>query len=99
MKKDPYRRIVWIYDLVAEPPAGILRRIALEVYPPQENIYILDAGCGTGTQLELLSRPGCKLYGVDTSAAMLDAARPLAFQLRIRPVRRNSYVKSHTCAP
>ena len=75
MKKDPYRRIAWIYDLVAEPPAGILRRIALEVYPPRENIHILDAGCGTGTQLELLSRPGCKLYGVDTSTAMLDAAR------------------------
>jgi ubiquinone/menaquinone biosynthesis C-methylase UbiE len=43
MKKDPYRRIVWIYDLVAEPAAGILRRIALGVYPPRENIYILDA--------------------------------------------------------
>jgi ubiquinone/menaquinone biosynthesis C-methylase UbiE len=75
MKEDPYRRIVWIYDLVAEPAAGILRRIALGVYPPRENIYILDAGCGTGTQLELLSRAGCKLYGVDSSASMLDAAR------------------------
>ncbi len=75
MKKDPYRRIVWIYDLVAEPPAGILRRIALEVYPPRENMYILDAGCGTGTQLKLFSRFDCKLYGVDTSAVMLDAAR------------------------
>jgi len=75
MKKDPYRRIVWIYDLVAEPAAGILRRIALGGFPPRENIYILDAGCGTGTQLELLSKPGCKLYGVDSSAAMLGAAR------------------------
>jgi ubiquinone/menaquinone biosynthesis C-methylase UbiE len=75
MKKDPYRRIVRIYDLVAEPPAGILRRIGLGLYPPRENIHILDAGCGTGTQLKLLSRPGCKLYGVDTSAVMLDAAR------------------------
>jgi ubiquinone/menaquinone biosynthesis C-methylase UbiE len=75
MKKDPYRRIVRIYDLVAEPPAGILRRIALGLYPPRENIYILDAGCGTGTQLKLLSRPSCKLYGVDASPVMLDAAR------------------------
>ncbi len=75
MKKDPYRRIVRIYDLVAEPPAGILRRIGLRLYPPRENIYILDAGCGTGTQLKLLSRSGCKLYGVDASPVMLDAAR------------------------
>jgi ubiquinone/menaquinone biosynthesis C-methylase UbiE len=74
MKKDPYRHIVKIYDLVAEPPASILRRIGLELYPPRENIYILDAGCGTGTQLKLLSRFGCKLYGVDASPVMLDAA-------------------------
>lgn len=75
MKKDPYRPIVRIYDLVAEPPASILRRIGLRLYPPRENMYILDAGCGTGTQLKLLSRFGCKLYGVDASPAMLDAAR------------------------
>ena len=75
MKKDPYRHIVRIYDLVAEPPASILRRIGLRVYPPRENMYILDAGCGTGTQLKLLSRFGCKLYGVDASPVMLDAAR------------------------
>ncbi len=75
MKKDPYRHIVKMYDLVAEPPAGILRRIGLKLYPPRENMYILDAGCGTGTQLKLLSKFGGKLYGVDASPVMLDAAR------------------------
>ena len=75
MKKDPYQHIVKIYDLVAEPPARILRRIGLKLYPPRENMYILDAGCGTGTQLKLLNRPGCKLFGVDSSPVMLDAAR------------------------
>jgi ubiquinone/menaquinone biosynthesis C-methylase UbiE len=75
MKKDPYRNIVMIYDLVAEPPASILRRIGLRLYPPRENMYILDAGCGTGSQLKLLSKFGAKLYGVDASPAMLDAAR------------------------
>jgi ubiquinone/menaquinone biosynthesis C-methylase UbiE len=75
VKKDPYHHIVKIYDLVAEPPASILRRIGLRLYLPQENMYILDAGCGTGTQLKLLSKFGCKLYGVDASPAMLGAAR------------------------
>lgn len=75
MKKDPYRSIVRIYDLVAEPPASILRRNGLRLYPPRENMYVLDAGCGTGTQLKLLSKFGCKLYGVDASPAMLNAAR------------------------
>ena len=75
MKKDPYRRSARTYDRLVEPPAGQLRRLALKVYPPRENIHILDAGCGTGTQLELFRRPGCKLYGVDASPAMLDVAR------------------------
>jgi ubiquinone/menaquinone biosynthesis C-methylase UbiE len=75
MKKDPYRSSARTYDRLVEPAVGRLRRIALKVYPPRENIYVLDAGCGTGTQLELFGRPGCKLYGVDVSPAMLDVAR------------------------
>ena len=75
MKKDPYGRSARTYDRLVEPPVGQLRRLALKVYPPRENIHILDAGCGTGTQLELFRRPGCKLYGVDASPAMLDVAR------------------------
>ena len=75
MKKDPYRLIARTYDLLVEPAVGKWRKTALDVYPPRENICILDAGCGTGTQLELYSKPGCKLYGVDASPAMLDAAR------------------------
>lgn len=75
MKKDPYRCRARTYDRLVEPPAGGLRKLALKLYPPRENIYILDAGCGTGTQLRLFSRPGCKLYGVDASPAMLSVAR------------------------
>jgi ubiquinone/menaquinone biosynthesis C-methylase UbiE len=52
-----------------------LRRIGLQVFAPRENISILDIGCGTGTQLALYQRPGCRLFGVDTSEAMLAAAR------------------------
>ena len=75
MKQDPYRTLAKIYDRLCEPSANLLRRIGLQVFPPRENLAILDIGCGTGTQLALYSRPGCRLFGVDTSASMLAAAR------------------------
>ena len=75
MEKDPYRIIAKAYDWLYEPSASILRRIGLQVFPPRENISILDVGCGTGTQLALYNKAGCKLFGVDTSPAMLEKAR------------------------
>ncbi len=75
MTKDAYRGVARRYDLQTEPAVGKLRKAALDLYPPRENICILDAGCGTGTQLGLYSKPGCKLYGADASPAMLDVAR------------------------
>lgn len=75
MKQDPYRTFAKMYDRLCEPSANLLRKSGLQVFPPRENISMLDIGCGTGTQLALYRRPGCRLFGVDTSAAMLDAAR------------------------
>jgi len=75
MKQDPYRILAKMYDWLCEPSANLLREIGLLVFPPRENISILDIGCGTGTQLALYNRPGCRLFGVDTSAAMLEAAQ------------------------
>ena len=75
MKQDPYRSLAKAYDWLCEPSAGILRRIGLKVFPPRENISILDIGCGTGTQLALYRKAGCKLFGVDTSQSMLEKAR------------------------
>jgi ubiquinone/menaquinone biosynthesis C-methylase UbiE len=75
MKQDPYHTLAKIYDRLCEPSANLLRKIGLQVYPPRENISMLDIGCGTGTQLALYHRPGCRLFGVDTSEAMLALAR------------------------
>jgi ubiquinone/menaquinone biosynthesis C-methylase UbiE len=72
---DPYRRIAAFYDTLVEPAARSLRNVGLKAYPPRENLSILDIGCGTGTQLALYRRPGCRLCGIDLSPAMVERAR------------------------
>jgi len=74
MAQDAYRFYAGIYDKAYEPAEKKLRKIGLEVFPPQENLSILDVGCGTGTQLALYKKAGCKLTGIDQSPAMLAAA-------------------------
>ena len=75
MKQDHYRNLARPYDWIYEPSERIMRRIGLQVFPPGDNLSILDVGCGTGTQLALYRRAGSNLYGVDTSPAMLAIAR------------------------
>ncbi len=36
---------------------------------------VLDVGCGTGAHLSLYAEAGCRVFGVDTSGAMLGEAR------------------------
>ncbi len=54
--------------------AGV-RKIALEVVPPQPTWQVLDVGCGTGTGLSHYVEAGCAAAGVDVSAAMLEKAK------------------------
>lgn len=72
--KDPYRRIAGVYDGVIEPMQGGVRRVALDVVPPQPEWQVLDVGCGTGTGLANYVEAGCTVVGVDVSAAMLAKA-------------------------
>ncbi len=72
--KDPYRRIAGVYDRVIEPMQSGVRRVALDVVPPQPEWQVLDVGCGTGTGLANYVEAGCTVAGVDVSAAMLEKA-------------------------
>jgi len=71
---DPYRRIARVYDQLIEPMQSGVRRIALDMVPPQPEWQVLDVGCGTGTGMAPYVEAGCTVIGVDTSAAMLDKA-------------------------
>jgi ubiquinone/menaquinone biosynthesis C-methylase UbiE len=71
---DPYRWIAAVYDRLIEPMQAGVRRVALDVVPPQPRWQVLDVGCGTGTGLASYVEAGCTVVGVDTSAAMLEKA-------------------------
>ncbi len=75
MKQDAYIFHAGIYDRCYEPAAKKLREMGLKIFPPRENLTILDVGCGTGTQLSLYQKSGCRLYGIDLSPAMLAITR------------------------
>lgn len=75
MQQDSYRFSAKIYDRCYEPSAQKLRLVGLKIFPPQDNLSILDVGCGTGTQLALYNKSGCKLFGIDLSPAMIARAR------------------------
>ena len=72
---DPYRRIAGVYDRLIEPMQAGVRRVALDVIPPEPGWQVLDVGCGTGTGMARYVEAGCTAVGVDVSAAMLDKAR------------------------
>jgi ubiquinone/menaquinone biosynthesis C-methylase UbiE len=72
--QDPYRRIAGVYDRLIEPMQAGVRRVALDVVPPQPEWQVLDVGCGTGTGMAPYVDAGCVVTGVDVSAAMLEKA-------------------------
>jgi ubiquinone/menaquinone biosynthesis C-methylase UbiE len=75
MAQDPYSFHASFYDRLYEPAAHRLRSVGLTLYPPGDNLSVLDVGCGTGTQLALYQKPGCSLTGIDLSPSMLAVAR------------------------
>ncbi len=75
MRGDPYRSIARRYDRLFEPINQGLRVLGLRLFLPKKGMAILDVGCGTGLQLDLYRKYQCILYGIDSSASMLEIAR------------------------
>lgn len=72
---DAYRKSAKNYDKFVEPLNAALRQIAMKLYPPREDLKVLEVGCGTGTNLELYHNAGCHVHGIDTSPAMIEQAK------------------------
>ena len=70
-----YGLISRFYDRALEPLNAPLRRVAHRMYPPDPGWTVLDVGCGTGAGLAEYAAAGCSVIGVDTSPAMIAAAR------------------------
>ena len=75
MPEDAYHRIANIYDVVVEPTLRSARLFGIRMWPPSPDQSVLDIGCGTGSQLDLYRRIGCKIAGIDPSPAMVARAR------------------------
>lgn len=75
MTADPYRRVAKWYDKVFGPMNRGLRLMGLRMHRPRKGMTVLDVGCGTGSHLELYSRLGCEVFGIDPSSSMLQIAR------------------------
>jgi demethylmenaquinone methyltransferase/2-methoxy-6-polyprenyl-1,4-benzoquinol methylase len=75
MAKDPYKKTAKIYDRYVEPFIAVIRQTGIKMCPPQEGMQVLDVGCGTGTNLMLYQKAGCKVFGIDLSPAMVKTAQ------------------------
>lgn len=75
MRSDPYQKSAKQYDRFVDPLNRGLKTIGLKMFPPSEGMCVLDVGCGTGTQLSYYQKAGCKVFGLDSSPAMLEIAR------------------------
>ena len=73
--KDPYQFTAQWYDKLFEPINKGLRVLGLRMFLPKAGMSILDVGCGTGSHLAFYQRYDVKLFGIDTSPAMLSLAR------------------------
>ncbi len=60
----------------------------LQLVPIPEGAGVLDAGCGTGFGMQLLSRLGYSVSGFDASEEMISRARAKGFNVVVGDMRR-----------
>ncbi len=75
MRNDPYKGIASLYDGAVEPFNKGIRKYALKIADVHKNSDVLEVGCGTGANLELLLKRGCNIHGIDISPSMLKIAK------------------------
>jgi len=79
VSRQRYTTVARVYDLVsAEPVYRRGRRLAVPLLRLRPGATVLDLGCGTGLNFDLLARAvgtGGRIVGVDASAEMLAQAR------------------------
>ena len=74
-QNDPYTDVARCYGACLDPIIIRWKKKALKLWPPQKGMVVLDAGCGTGAQLNLYRFYGCSVFGVEVSAGMIATAR------------------------
>ena len=74
-ERDAYGRIAKRYDQLFGSLNAGLYSVGMKLHPPADGMVVLDVGCGTGTQLARYQKANCRIFGIDTSPAMLDVAR------------------------
>lgn len=75
MHEDEYQNSARFYDRFIEPMNTGLRAVGLKMAAAVAGTRVLDVGCGTGTHLGLYLDGCCKVYGIDSSPAMLKEAK------------------------
>jgi malonyl-CoA O-methyltransferase len=63
------------YDTTPNPVVAMDARHTINLLAPEPEEQILDAGCGTGRNLQALTRAGSQAVGLDFSLGMLKVAR------------------------
>lgn len=74
MSSDPYARIAPWYERLLSRPLRSFRQAVVGLCRDVAPRRMVDLCCGTGTQVALLRAAGITAFGVDLSAAMLEAA-------------------------